>query len=155
MTKRLVTAIVTSCDIDHEGEIPATISITVMVDGKPYDLDVCRGHEQISLGDLNTTVTKYGHVHVDGPIRPAKHGKFEGPQWCPVPNCNRSQGMIPPRPFAARGSLRDHARKVHDTTLNVLLGKPRASYVCSWEGCEVTALSPNELRDHKTNAGHR
>jgi hypothetical protein len=156
MAKQTVVTIHTWCDfhlIDDDKQIEAYYSEDFTVGRLTRTLACCPEHEDlpVSLKDLHSILEKYGTKPdselAHGPLRPAARQRAmeDGEMHlCPIEKCARSE-----RPYESRTGLRDHVRKVHDTTLGVLEGRPiTTKFPCTEEGCNEVPKSAAGLGSH-------
>jgi hypothetical protein len=156
MAKQVVTTVYEWCDI-HLGEddkqLEADLSETLMFGRLTRNLALCPEcrEKEKTLEEWIDIFRQYG-TKPDAelatvPLRP--HARAAAQQsgdlnFCPVESCPRHE-----RPYDSRTGLRDHVRKVHDTTLGVLEGKPVSTeFPCEVPGCTEKSKSAAGLGSH-------
>jgi hypothetical protein len=160
MAKQVVTTVYEWCDL-HLGEddkqLEAELSETLTFGRLTRNLALCPECRETpkTFVEWIEAFRQYGSKPdaelATAPLRP--HARAAAQQsgdlnFCPVESCPRHE-----RPYDSRTGLRDHVRKVHDTTLGVLEGKPaKTEFPCGIDGCKEVPKSAAGLGSHRRSA---
>lgn len=156
MAKEVVTQVFTWCDMhmtDDNAREEAVLEETFTVGKLTRSIALCDKHADmpVTLGQLRETLKKYG-TRVDegigeGPLRPQAQKRAEeaGDQLvCPIEECPRHT-----KPLRNRQQLRDHVRKIHNTSLLILEGaRPDKKFPCPEPDCPLELVSLQGVAAH-------